>query len=81
MHMTDWIAKLDDFLRFSEREILNHAGQISHEAAQLKAESEFAKYHAFIDALPQPVDKDFDEAVQKLQQARPRRAKPKSKGP
>ncbi len=28
MHMADWIAKLDDFLRLSDREILDHAGKI-----------------------------------------------------
>ena len=27
MHMKDWISKLDDFLRLSEREILTHAGK------------------------------------------------------
>lgn len=30
MHMEDWIIKLDDFLRFNERDILTHAGKISH---------------------------------------------------
>ena len=79
MYMADWIAKLDDFLRLSDREILNHAGQVSHETAQLKADAEFAKYRAFIDALPQPVDKDFDEAVEKLRQTRPQKRKPKPK--
>jgi hypothetical protein len=38
--MADWIAKLDDFLKLSDREILNHAGRISHEAAVAKAELE-----------------------------------------
>jgi hypothetical protein len=33
MHMADWIAKLDDFLRLGEREILEHAGTVSHEVA------------------------------------------------
>ena len=28
--MADWIAKLDDFLRLSEREILQHAGSVAH---------------------------------------------------
>ena len=28
MHMADWITKLDDFLRLSEREILSHAGRV-----------------------------------------------------
>jgi hypothetical protein len=31
MYMRDWISKLDDFLRLGEREILTHAGTISHE--------------------------------------------------
>ena len=34
MHMADWIAKLDDFLRLSERDILTHAGQISPPAGR-----------------------------------------------
>jgi len=29
MYMQDWINKLDDFLRLSEREILEHVGKIS----------------------------------------------------
>jgi hypothetical protein len=44
MHMHDWIAKLDDFLRLSERDILTHAGKISHELAEEHAHAEFAKY-------------------------------------
>ena len=34
MHMADWIAKLDDFLRLSDRDILTHAGKISHQLAE-----------------------------------------------
>jgi len=30
MYMRDWISKLDDFLRLSERDILSHAGKVSH---------------------------------------------------
>lgn len=33
MSMKDWIAKLDDFLRMASRDILSHAGKISHEEA------------------------------------------------
>lgn len=36
MHMRDWIAKLDDFLKLSERNILTHAGKISHDTARPK---------------------------------------------
>ena len=35
MHMADWIGKLDDFIRLSERDILTHAGNISHREAEV----------------------------------------------
>jgi hypothetical protein len=66
MHMADWIAKLDDFLRLSERKILDHQGQISHEQALHKAEAEYDKWRAIEDGKPQPVDRAFDEAVARL---------------
>lgn len=34
MHMQDWISKLDAFLNINDREILTHAGKISHEMAR-----------------------------------------------
>ena len=40
MYMKNWITKLNDFLRLSEREILNHAGTISHKQAIDKAHAE-----------------------------------------
>ncbi|MFO0916524.1 MAG: RhuM family protein [Pirellulales bacterium] len=68
MHMADWIAKLDDFLRLSDREILAHAGKISHEAALEKAEGEFAKYRKSQAPLPQPVDEHFEQSIEELKQ-------------
>ena len=44
MYMKDWIKKLDDFLRLDERNILEHAGKISHEKAFEKANIEYEKY-------------------------------------
>jgi hypothetical protein len=61
MYMKDWVVKLDDFLRLSEREILKNAGKISHDTALQKAELEYAKYRLKQDALPQPVDQDFEK--------------------
>lgn len=66
MTMASWIAKLDDFIRISDRDILTHAGTISHEAAKLKAELEYEKYRKAQAALPQPVDRHFVEAVDEL---------------
>jgi hypothetical protein len=66
MHMADWIAKLDDFLRLSGRELLSHAGTITHEEAMEKAATEFEEYRRTQRALPQPVDAHFAQAMQKL---------------
>ncbi len=66
MTMADWIAKLDDFIRISDREILTHAGRISHETARLKAEAEYESFRAAQAALPQPVDQHFADAIDEL---------------
>ena len=70
MTMRDWIAKLDDFLRMGERDILSHAGTISHEQALRKAELEFEKFRALQLAQPSPVEEDFEAAVKKLPRPR-----------
>ncbi|KAF0178388.1 MAG: virulence protein [Limisphaerales bacterium] len=66
MYMRDWIAKLDDFLRLSGRDILKHAGKISHEQAVMKAELEFEKFHQAQLAEPSQVEKDFEAVVKEL---------------
>lgn len=63
MKMADWIKKLDDFLRVSEKELLTHAGKISHQKALQKASDEYEKYRKAEDA--QYVS-DFDREVKKL---------------
>lgn len=80
MSMVDWIAKLDDFLRLSDREILRHAGKISHEAAKGKAEAEFARYKQQQAALPQPVDEHFAESLDELKQIESQAKEAKKKG-
>lgn len=79
MYMRDWIVKLDDFLRLSGRDILKHAGKISHEQAARKAEFEFEKFHRAQLAKPSQVEKDFDAAVKELNKLpAPSRKKKKS---
>jgi hypothetical protein len=68
MTMQDWITKLDDFLRLSEREILTHAGKVSHDEAVLKAEGEYEKYRALHGADPSAVEAHFQEAVRHVKQ-------------
>jgi len=44
MYMKDWIQRLDTILQMNGRELLNHAGRISHEMALNKSGEEFEKY-------------------------------------
>ncbi len=63
--MVQWIAKLDDFLRLSGREVLQHAGRITAEAAQRKAEAAFEVYRQQQRALPSRAEQDFEAALLK----------------
>jgi len=63
MTMAQWIAKLDDFLRLSGREVLTNAGRISAEAAQAKAHDEFERYQGQRKALPSQAEQDFEAAL------------------
>jgi len=68
MYMADWIAKLDDFLKLSDREILRHAGRVSHDDAVANAELEYDRFAGARAALPAPVEKHFEEAVRDVKQ-------------
>ncbi len=88
MYMADWIAKLDDFLKLSDREILRHAGRVSHDDAVAKAEVEYDRFAGTRAALPAPVEKHFEDAVRDVKQlgkacrpATPEKASPKGKKP
>jgi hypothetical protein len=66
MHMADWIAKLDDFLRLNEENILTHAGKISHELALAHAEQEYEKFHEQRQHDSRSLESDFDKSVKAL---------------
>lgn len=65
MTMSAWISKLDDFLRLSDREVLTHAGKISAELAQTKAEAEFGIFQQRQLAAPSRAEQDFEAAITK----------------
>jgi hypothetical protein len=44
MHMTDWVARLDAIISLNGRELLSHAGKISHDIAKSKSEIQYKKY-------------------------------------
>ena len=50
MYMKNWVDKLDAFLKFNERDILQNNGKISHEVALALAEKEFEKYRVIQNA-------------------------------
>ena len=80
MTMQDWITKLDDFLKVSGRELLDHAGTISAESARAKAEREYTRYRKLMDTQPRSVDADFEKAAKQLQKL-PRPKKPRAPKP
>ena len=55
MYMKDWIARLDAVISLNGRELLTHAGKISHEMAISKSELEFKKF------------KDEQKKIEKIQ--------------
>jgi len=63
MHMADWIAKLDDFLKLSDREVLSGAGRISASAAKEKAERVFDAWHTRAINAPSAVEQHFADAI------------------
>ena len=75
MTMKDWIAKLDDFLRMSESEVLDNAGKISHEMAMEKASGEYVKYRALTKDELSAVERDFLESVKTTQKKLERKKK------
>ena len=62
MTMQDWATKLNAFLQFNERDILDHPGKVSQAVAKAFAESEFEKYRIVQDRL---FESDFDRLVKK----------------
>ena len=58
MTMEDWKNRLDVFLQFNQREVLDNPGKVSHKVAESFALSEFEKYRVIQDKL---FESDFDK--------------------
>ncbi len=63
MTMKDWSSKLNVFLEFNEREVLDNPGKVTQEIAKVFAESEYEKYRIVQDRL---FESDFDRHIRKL---------------
>lgn len=67
MAMRDWLTKLEEFLKASGRKLLDHAGSVSAEDARAKAEQEYARYHALLDAQPRAIDAEFEKVAKQIE--------------
>lgn len=67
MYMRDWIEKLKQVLTMNDRNILEHAGSISHKLALQKASSEYDKYKEIQKQLEHLESiKELEQDIQKL---------------
>lgn len=64
MYMKDWIGRLDDFLKMTGQEILQHSGKISHQDALDKAKVEYDKYKEHTKNELSPVENDFIKQIE-----------------
>ncbi len=65
MTMEDWAKRLDQFLEFDDREILQDGGKVTAKLSKTHAESEFEKYRILQDRL---FESDFDQVIEQLEQ-------------
>jgi len=66
MYMNDWIEKLHGFLNLNDREILTHAGKISHELALKMAEDAYDVFNQKRIIQNNAVDGDFENFIKGL---------------
>jgi hypothetical protein len=64
MTMEDWGKRLDAFLEFDERDILQDSGKVTAQLAREFAETEFEKYRITQDRL---FESDFDKEMKQLE--------------
>lgn len=66
MRMADWIKKLDSFMTINDRDILTHAGRISHELAAEHAGREYDDFHQQRLKLEAAEPDDFEKVIKSL---------------
>lgn len=63
MYMTNWTTRLDEFIRMTGNEVLEHAGVVSHNQMLDKANAEYAKYKEMIKNDLSKVERDFVQFI------------------
>jgi hypothetical protein len=73
MYMKDWVEKLDAILKMNGRELLDHAGKISHQMALEKSGTEFEKYKEVQKNISKEANlKEIEEDINKLKKQNPK---------
>ncbi|NQU05936.1 MAG: virulence RhuM family protein, partial [Calditrichaeota bacterium] len=68
LYMRDWREKLDAFLRFTERDVLDDPGRVSTEVAKTLAEDEYSKFEQNRRQLEtMEADAEFEEVVKRIE--------------
>jgi hypothetical protein len=69
MYMKDWIERLDTILQLNGRELLTHAGKVSHEKVLEKSNDEFEKYNRIQNELEKAESlKELEQDLKKLKE-------------
>lgn len=67
MYMADWIQRLDVILQLNGRELLTHAGKISHDKALKKSNEEYEKYKLAQQAIEKEQSlKEIEEDIKRI---------------
>ena len=64
MTMEDWAKRLDQFIEFTDRDVLTDSGKVTAKLAQSHAETEFEKYRIVQDRL---FESDFDKVIKQVE--------------
>jgi hypothetical protein len=68
MYMKDWIERLDSILQLNGRDLLTHAGKVSHKKALEKSGKEYAKFKQQQKTIEKEASlKELEEDIKKLQ--------------
>lgn len=72
MYMKDWIERLDSILQLNGKELLAHAGTISHQMALNKSDVEYEKFKEEQKKLSKEASlKEIEEDINKLKKLKP----------
>lgn len=67
IYMSDWRERMDDFLQFNQRAILEHSGHISKEEARRRAQEQYEIFNQRqIEDEDALAEQEFEQNVKKL---------------